>query len=162
MQELTPILRARRERRLAKQRERSARGRGALLSIGMVFSLVLAVLIIVTAVAYADITSDMPSVEILPRLLNPPNGLLLQPTRIYDRTGLQLLYTFSPTDTPRRYIPISEQTPQHIPANLISSVIVVENPQFWMHSGYAIQGYDNPDSHPTIAQKLVNDLLLYN
>ena len=162
MQELTPILRARRERRLAKQRKRSTRGRSVLLTIGTVFSLVFAVLIIITAVAYANITRDLPSVENLPHLLNPPDGSLLQPTRIYDRTGLQLLYTFAPTDMPRRYIPISEQTPQHIPANLISSVIVVEDPQFWMHSGYAIQGYDNPDSHPTIAQKLVNDLLLYN
>src|SRR6185295_10086834 len=103
MQELTPILRARRERRLAKQRDRSARGRGVLLTIGMVFSLVLAALIIITAVVYAYFTRDLPSVEILPRLLNPPDGLLLQPTRIYDRSGLQVLYTFSPTDTPRRY-----------------------------------------------------------
>ena len=157
-----PILRSRRERRLAKQRTSSDRARGALLSAGMIFSLVLATLIILGAFAYADITRELPSVEILPRLLNPPDGLLLEPTRIYDRTGLQLLYTFSPTNAPRRYIPINEQNPQHIPANLIDSVIAVADSQFWSHSGYAIQGYDNPDLHPTIAQKLVSDLILYN
>jgi len=156
------ILRSRRERRLSRQNKKSSRARGALLTVGMVLSLVLAALIIVTALAYADITRDLPSIEILPHLLNPPDGLLLQPTRIYDRTGYQLLYTFSPTDTPRRYIPINEQNPQHIPANLINSVIAVEDPQFWSHSGYSILGYENPDRHPTIAQKLVNDLLLYN
>ena len=110
-----PILRSRRERRLAKQRTSSNRMRGALLSVGMVFSLLLAAIIIFGAFAYADITRELPSVEILPRLLIPPDGLLLEPTRIYDRTGLQLLYTFSPTNTPRRYIPINEQNPQHIP-----------------------------------------------
>lgn len=123
-----PTLRARRERRLAKQRASSNRARGTLLSLGMVLSILLAALIILGAFAYADITRDLPSVETLPRLLNPPDGLLLQPTRIYDRSGLQLLFTFSPTDTPRRYIPISEQNPQHIPENLVNAVIAVTDP----------------------------------
>jgi len=161
MQELTPILRARRERRLAKQNERSARRRGVLLTFGMIFSLVLAALIIVSALGYADVTRDLPSVEILPRLLNPPDGMLLQPTRIYDRSGLQLLYTFAPVETPRRYIPINEQNPQHIPSELVNSVIVVQDPQFWSHSGYAVEGYSDPELHSTIAQQLVSDLLLY-
>jgi membrane peptidoglycan carboxypeptidase len=162
MQELTPILRARRERRLAKQNERSARTRGVLLTFGMVFSLLLAALIIASALAYADVTRDLPSVEILPRLLNPPDGMLLQPTRVYDRSGLQLLYTFAPAGTPRRYIPINEQNPQYIPSDLVNSVIVVKDPQFWSHSGYAVEGYSDPELHPTIAQQLASDLLLYN
>ncbi|HRJ75107.1 MAG TPA: transglycosylase domain-containing protein, partial [Anaerolineales bacterium] len=33
---------------------------------------------------------------------------------------------------------------------------------FNRHSGYSIEGFDNPDLHPTIAQKLVYDFLLYN
>ncbi len=161
MQELTPILRARRERRLAGQQKRSARTRGALLTSGMVFSLVLAALILFSALAYADITRDLPSIEALPRLLNPPDGSLLQPTRIYDRSGLQLLYTFAPVNAPRRYIPINEQNPQHVSANLVNAVIAVQDPGFWSHSGYAVDGYDDPELHPTIAQQLVNDLLLY-
>jgi membrane carboxypeptidase/penicillin-binding protein len=162
MQKYLPILRARRERRLDKQRKSSSRARGALLGFGMVFSLVLAALILLGAFAYADVTRDLPSVEILPRLLNPPNGLLLQPTRIYDRTSGQALFTFAPADTPRRYIPINEQNPQHIPANLIESVVAVADPRFWSHSGYSIQGFNDPESHPTIAQKLISELILYN
>jgi membrane carboxypeptidase/penicillin-binding protein len=162
MQELTPILRTRRERRLAKQNERSARTRGVLLTFGMIFSLLLAALIIVSALAYADVTRDLPSVEILPRLLNPPDGMLLQPTRVYDRSGLQLLYTFAPTEAPRRYIPINEQNPQYIPSDLVNSVVVVQDPQFWSHSGYSMDGYADPELHPTIAQQLASDLLLYN
>ena len=157
-----PILRARRERRLEGQNKRSAQGRGFIISVGIVISLLLAGVIVIGAFTYADITRELPSPEILPRLLNPPDGLLLQPTRIYDRTGLQLLITFAPNDSPRRYIPVSEQNPQHIPENLINAVIAVADPQFRVHSGYAIQGYDDPELHPTIAQKLVSGLLLYN
>lgn len=155
-------LRARRERRLAKQRTTSNRTRGALLSVGIVLSLLFAALIILGAFAYADITRDLPSVEILPRLLNPPDGFLLQPTNIYDRTGLQLLFTFAPTDTPRRYIPINEQNPQHIPKDLINSVIAVADPNFLSNPGYSIQEINNPNAHPTIAQKLVSELIIYN
>ncbi|MBI5351867.1 MAG: transglycosylase domain-containing protein [Chloroflexi bacterium] len=157
-----PVLRARRERRLTKQRTASNRVRSVLLSVGMVLSLLLALTIILGAFAYADITHDLPSVEILPRLLNPPAGLLLQPTRIYDRTGLQLLFTFSPTNTPRRYIPINEQNPQHIPQSLVNSIIAVQDPQFRFHSGYTVEGYNDPNSHPTIAQKLVSELVTYH
>ncbi|MBK8619673.1 MAG: transglycosylase domain-containing protein [Anaerolineales bacterium] len=163
MQKFLPILRSRRERRLAKQRNSSNRARGVLLGAGMIFSLVLAAVIIFGAFAYADVTRELPSVEILPRLLNPPNGLLLEPTRIYDRTGTQLLFTFSPEqNTTRRYIPVNKQNPQHIPSNLIEAVVAVADPQFWSHAGYAIQEYDNPEQHPTIAQKLVGQLILYN
>lgn len=157
-----PILRARRERRLNQQNKNSNRQRGFVLSIGIIISLLLGLVIILGAFAYADITQDLPSTEILPRLFNPPNGLMLQPTRMYDRTGLQLLATFSPNNSPRRYIPVNEQNPQHIPQTLINAVIAVSDPQFNRHSGYSIEGFDNPDLHPTIAQKLVYDFLLYN
>ncbi len=158
-----PILRARRDRRLAKQRTSSDRTRGVLLTVGMVFSIVLAASILLGAFAYADVTRELPSVEILPRLLNPPDGLLLQPTRIYDRTGEQVLFTFAPDEnSPRRYIPINDQNPQHIPTNLIDSIIAVQDPRFRSHSGYSLQGLNDPNSHPTIAQKLVSDLILYN
>ncbi len=159
-----PILRARRERRLEKQSKRSAQERGFVISMGIVISLLLAGVIVIGAFAYADITRELPSPEILPRLLNPPDGLLLRPTRIYDRTGLQLLTSFAPDDAlqARSYVPINEQNPQHIPENLINAVIVVADPQFRDHSGYAIQGFDDPELHLTIAQKLVSSLMLYN
>jgi len=161
MPETLPILRARRERRIRRQRTSAGRSRNAILSVGMVVSLIAAALIIVSAVAYANLTEDLPSVEILPRLLNPPDGLLLRPTRIYDRTGTHLLRTFAPTEAPRRYIPLSESNPQHLPRVLAEAVVAIADPQFWTHSGYALQGTDNPDLHPTLAQRLAYGLLLY-
>lgn len=159
---MLPILRARRERRLEKQKRNKNRSRGAVLSLGLLLSILLGTLIILGAFAYAEVTRSLPSTEILPRLLNPPDGLLLQPTRIYDRSGLQLLATFAPSESPRRYIPISEQNAQHIPPEMVNAVIAAADPQFERHSGYSLEGLNNFDLHPTLAQKLVSVLMLYS
>lgn len=156
-----PVLRVRRERRLEKQKRNENRSRGAILSVGLILSIGLGLLIILSAFAYADLTRNLPSTDILPRLLNPPDGLLLQPTRIYDRTGLQLLVTFAPSESPRRYIPISEQNAQHIPDELVNAIIAAADPQFESHSGYSLAGLNNFELHPTLAQKLVSSLMLY-
>jgi membrane peptidoglycan carboxypeptidase len=157
-----PILRARRERRLTRQRLSDSRKRSGLLSLGIVLSLLLVGCITITAFSYVNLTSDLPSVDILPQLLNPPDGLLLQPTRIYDRTRTSILFTFAPNEAPRRYIPLSDTNPQHLPKSLTDSVIAISDPYFWRHSGYTLLGITNPELHPTIAQRLVFDLLLFN
>ena len=159
-----PILRARRERRLARQRVSEARKRNAFLGVGMILSLLTAALIITTAFAYVNLTADLPSIETLPTLFNPPDGLLLQPTRIYDRTGKQILYTFAPPagESPRRYIPLSETNPQHLPKSLTDAIIATSDANFWKHAGYTLTGITNSELHPTIAQRLVSDLLLFD
>ena len=157
-----PILHARRERRLAKQRASEFRRRNSLLSVGIIISLLIAACIVTSAFSYVSLTHDLPSIELLPQLLNPPDGLLLQPTRIYDRTGKNLLFTFAPNDSPRRYIPLSETNPQYLPKSLVDAVIAISDPHFWNHPGYTLTGITNYDLHPTIAQKLVFDLLLFN
>lgn len=157
-----PILRARRERRLEKQKKGSNRARGALISAGTLASLLLAALILFSVTSYANVTSGLPSIEALPVLLSPPGGMLLQPTRMYDRSGMHLIHTFAPDDSPRRYIPIDEQNPQHIPKDMLDAVIAVHDPQFWNHPGYTLAGIANPETHPTLAQQLVNDLLLFD
>jgi membrane peptidoglycan carboxypeptidase len=157
-----PILRARRERRLSKQRASEARTRNAFLSVGMILSLFIAALIITSAFAYVNLTRDLPSIETLLNLLNPPNGLLLQPTRIYDRTGKQVLYTFAPDDSSRRYIPLSDTNPQYLPKSLADAVIATSDPNFWTHSGYTLPGLTNPEVHATLAEHLVYEYLLIN
>ena len=162
MPSTVPILRARRDRRLARQRAREARTRNVLLSAGMVLSFLIALLIVTTAFAYVNLTRDLPSTELLPALLNPPDGVLLQPTRIYDRTGKTVIYTFAPTDSPRRYIPLSETNPQHLPKSLSDAVIAQTDPDFWNHPGYTLNTITNYELHPTLAQRLVSDLLLFD
>src|SRR5688572_14465352 len=162
MRSTLPILRARRERRLVKQRVNQYRTRNMFLSVGMILSLLVAAVILTTAFAYVSLTRDLPSIEILPRLLTPPDGILLQPTRIYDRTGQILLFTFAANDSARRYIPLSDTNPQYLPNSLSDSVIAITDPDFWDHSGYTLTTITNYENHPTIAQKLVSDLLLLN
>jgi len=157
-----PILRERRKRRIAKQHKEEARTQDTLLSAGMILSLLIAALIIVTAFSYVSLTRDLPSVQILPILLNPPDGLLLQPTRITDRTGENIIYTFAPSNSPRRYIPLGDNNPQYLPKSLADAVIARGDPQFWRHAGYSLTGLRDPELHPTLAQHLVFDLLLFN
>jgi membrane peptidoglycan carboxypeptidase len=128
----------------------------------MILSLVLAALILVTALAYADLTRGLPSLELLPRLLNPPDGLLLQPTRIYDRTGQNLLFAFAPDDSPRGYVALDEANPQHIPPALAEAVVALEDPNFWSHPGFTVDGWQDPELHPTLAQRLAADFLLFD
>ena len=135
MSSTIPILRGRRERRLARQRANASRKRNIFLGAGMLLSLLLATLIITTAFTYVDLTRDLPSIETLPALLNPPNGLLLEPTRIYDRTGQQELYAFAPNDAPRRYIPLSDTNPQYLPKSLSNAIIATSDANFWKHAG---------------------------
>lgn len=162
MSQIKPILRSRRERRLSRLRKDEARLRGSLLTIGMLLSLLTAALILASALVYADLTTDLPSVEELPRLLNPPDGLLLQPTRVYDRSGQHVLATFGVDDAPRSYAPLDAENGEQIAPLLPEAVVAVADPDFWKHSGYAIGGWQDPNQHPTIAQRLVSDLLLYD
>ncbi len=162
MSSTIPILRARRERRLARQRANHARTRSLFLSAGMVLSFLIAALIIITAFAYVSLTRDLPSTAILPILLNPPDGLLLQPTRIYDRTGENVLFTFAPNDSQRRYLPLSATNPQHLPNSLRDAVIAKIDPYFEGHPGYTLTTIFNYDLHPTLAQRLAFDLLLFD
>ncbi len=162
MTDVIPILRRRRDRRESARRGVEARTRRLALGFGFVFSLLLAVLILGTAIFYAELTRDLPSVQSLPGLLNPPDGLLLQPTRIYDRMGTHVLKTFAPTESPRRYIPLDPSNPQHLTDSLVQATLAMADPTFWEHSGYILTGLNNPDLHPTIAQQLVSYLLLWD
>lgn len=162
MSSTIPILRARRERRLARQRLREARKGTTFLAVGTMLSLVAATVIVVSAFAYVNLTRDLPSTAVLPILLNPPDGLLLQPTRIYDRTGKDLLFTFATNNAQRRYLPLSATNPQHLPRSLRDAVIAKTDPYFEEHPGYTLTTITNYDLHPTLAQRLVFDLLLFD
>ena len=162
MPQTQSIVQRRRARRADERRARATRFQMGGIGLGIIISFLLALLILFTALAYASLTSNLPNVALLPVLLNPPDGLLLQPTRIYDRTGQHLLSTFAPDDSPRRYLPLNPQNPQHLPDVLAQATVAIAQPDFWTSPGYSLDGWQNPDIHPTIAQKLVSDLLLYN
>ena len=161
MSRTASILRKRHARAMDQRRARERRSQIGGIGFGIAVSLVLAVLILFTALTYADLTRDLPNVELLPALLYPPDGTLLQPTRVYDRTGQKLLFTFAPTELPRRYVSLNAQIPQHLPDFLAKATVAVSDPSFYSNGGYSLSGWQDPENHPTIAEKLVSDLLLY-
>jgi membrane peptidoglycan carboxypeptidase len=158
----TTILRQRRNRRDLARRSAEGRTRRVGFGCGFAVSALAAVLALTLALVYADLVRGLPSIATLPLLLDPQNGLLLQPTRLYDRTGQHLLATLAPDDAPRAYVPLDPQAPQHLPQSLTDATIALADLNFWDHPGYVLDGWRDPESHPTLAQKLVADLLLWD
>ncbi|MEZ0396478.1 MAG: transglycosylase domain-containing protein [Anaerolineales bacterium] len=151
------IVRQRRKRREHRRRSVDGRARQTFFGLGFVATTLLVVLLLTTGLAYADLTRDLPSLETLPILLDPQTGLLRQPTRLYDRSGTHLLRVLAPADAPRTFLPYNR-----FPQACLEATIAVAEPAFWRSPGYRLAGWRDPTTHPTIAQQLVSDLLLWN
>jgi membrane peptidoglycan carboxypeptidase len=149
------IVRQRRHR-LDKTRQ-GTRQRTQRMAFGFGFAVSAAAVVLVLAAAliYASLTRGLPPVEELEGQLNPSTGLLLQPTRLYDRTGQHLLATLAITDAARVYIPYDQ-----FPRSLVSATLALVQPNFWDSPGYVTGGWQNADLHPTMAQRLASDFLL--
>ncbi len=160
-----------------RTRRRRAAGRSPNTFFGLglagLVSLIIAFGSLFIAVEYANLTEDLPSIETLPGMVEPPGGLFLQPTRFYDRSGQHLIFTLQDTELSRRvYLRFPDQTTgqgteiEHpvdqdllLPTSMISATIAGMDPDFWSHPGFSLSGLQTGD-HPTIAQRLVVGLLL--
>jgi membrane peptidoglycan carboxypeptidase len=156
---LTQRLRAR-QRRLIRQRRNPAGRIGLIVSI--LLSLATALVVIPSALVYIGLLRGLPSLQALPQLLEPPNGWLLQPTRLYDQTGQHILLSLeNPAAAGQKYLSVDKSNPEHFSPLLIQATIAVADPTFWENPGYSLKGWQQ-GTHPTIAQRLVSDLLLWN
>jgi membrane peptidoglycan carboxypeptidase len=151
------IIRQRRHRRDLARRSAQQRSRRAVFALGFAISLVVVLLILASALAYASLTSGLPPLEQLVVLLDPQDGQLLQPTRLYDRSGEHLISTLSPTLSARTYLPFDR-----FPQALVDATLALTEPGFWTSPGYTTRGWQDPLAHPTLAQQLVHDLLLWD
>lgn len=141
----------------ARQQRRARAGNATqsrLLRVAWAFAaaaaVTLALSLIILATAYTSLTRDLPSLETLPTLLDPPDGLLLQPTRLYDRSGQTVLHTLQNSAVPsRQYLPL-EQLPQTLKDATLASFSSVTPAAFPIFS-----------SAP-LSQNLVSNLLLWN
>ena len=158
MPDIPQILRAR-QRRRKKYANTSLRLSG--LGFSTSLSLLAAILFIGGTLLYSSLTSQLPALEIVPNLLEPPNGLLLQPTRFYDRAGGHILLELeNPAVTAREYLPISNSS-SSIPEQLIQATVAYSDPNFWTHPGFTTIR-NNPETGKTLAQQLVAELLLWD
>jgi membrane peptidoglycan carboxypeptidase len=157
MSSIITIVRQRRHRRDQTRSSAQQRSQRTVLGFGFAVSAVLLVVILATALVYADLTRGLPPVEELAALLNPRDGLLLQPTRLYDRTGQHLLATLAPNEGPRVYVLYSQ-----FPKSLVDATVASAQPNFWSSPGYVTGDWRDPEAHPTLAQGLVYNLLLWD
>jgi len=155
---LTNRRRSRRENtqdHLRNQLQKLAAGCAASLSI------LVAIFILAGGLLYASIANDLPSIEKLPILLNAENGLLLQPSQVYDKSGEYLLFSLQQPGIPRRYLQIQPGLTEFLSPQLTQTTIALMEPDFWKSPGFHWRKILDPQPQ-TIAEKLVNDLLLEN
>jgi membrane carboxypeptidase/penicillin-binding protein len=133
-------------------------GRGGF-GCGSIAVILMAASLFLLGTAYMSLTSDLPSVAQLPYLLDPERGFLMQPTRLYDRTGEKLLLVLENPGIPRRYLPIDPGYPQHISPYLVQVTLALYDPFFWSHPGFLWEDIYKPQPQ-TIPERLVDDLLL--
>ena len=157
MSSILTILRQRRHRRDQVRSSAQQRSQRTILGFGFIFSVAVFALVLAAALVYASLTRGLPSLEKMTVLLDPQDGQLLQPTRLYDRTGQHLIAALSPTGSPRTYIAYDR-----FPQALVDATLALTQPDFWTSPGYLLKGWQDPRSHPTLAQRLVFDFLLWD
>ncbi len=111
--------------------------------------------------SYARVARDLPSIEILPVLLDRDNGELLQPTKILDRDGEVTLFTYQDEGVERKFLSINPDEEDYISPQLIRSVTATFDPTFWTNQGYNLRQWKMPEP-TTIAERLVSDLILWD
>jgi membrane peptidoglycan carboxypeptidase len=153
----------RRRQSLVNQRRRSPSQKGA--RLGVTFSAAVSILaglvILIVGLGYGSLIGDLPSLEQIPALLNAEDGLFLQPTAIYDRSGAKLLLKLENPGIPRRYLPLNPDAEEFLAPTVIQVTVARMEPDFWTSPGFARRNLTSPQPL-TIAEHLVDSLLLWN
>ncbi len=108
---------------------------------------------------YSRISSNLPSPDQLPLLLDRSSGELLIPTRIYDRTGKILLSELGSPAAQRKFLSVDPAVEPHFSSQLLTVVTQIQQPDYWQSSGVDFARLTDPSPH-TIAEQLVHNLLL--
>jgi membrane peptidoglycan carboxypeptidase len=107
---------------------------------------------------YSQLTSDLPSIENIPKQLNAQSATFTQPTRLIDRSGTQLVKELSVPGIQRKFMRI-EGIGDKVSQDFVDAFIAILEPNYRRSSGVNFSDF-NPDDHPTIAQKLAYHMLL--
>ncbi len=121
-----------------------------------------ALFIITTAIFYARLSTNLPSLEILPLQLESPDGELPPPTMIFDQSGQHLIAVLENSNASgRRYLSLRDDKLHKIPDSLLWATVASTDPGFWTNRGFTWEGiFDGNQS--TITQKLITDNLIWD
>jgi membrane peptidoglycan carboxypeptidase len=128
---------------------------------GVLFFMILVAGLLGASLVYASLTDNLPSLEMLPEMLDPVRGVLMQPTRVYDRSGQELLFSLENAGIERRYLSSDAQKPDHFSPELVRVAVGALDPGFWQGAGFRLRSLANPKPD-TIAERLVDATLLWN
>ena len=157
--QIAMLVNRRRRRGAALQRSLVRSGVRFFLAVGSSISLLIVAGLLGLGALFAELTKDLPSLEVLPVLLDRENGQLLQPTRLYDRSGQTLLVTLENPGETRRFLSIDPQQTEFISPQLVQIILNLHDPSFWQHPGFAYWDLANPQPL-TLAERLVDSVLL--
>ncbi len=153
------LMNRRKSRALSHRSLLRRRGGWAGLGCGALFAVLLVAAALVGALAYAALTAGLPNPDRIPALLDPDTGPLLQPTRLYDRTGQRLLYSLENPGIPRRFLYLDPARPDHFSTKLAQVMVAADDPTFWKHPGVTFSSL-LAGRPVTMAEKLADRLLL--
>ena len=155
--------RIRRRQSLVNQRKHRPSQKGARLGLALsaAISFTAGLGIIILGLGYGSLIGDLPSLAQIPVLLNADNGLLLQPTALYDRSGSQLLLKLENPGIPRRYLTLNPDAEEFLAPTIVQVTVARMEPDFWTSPGFARRNITSSQPQ-TIAENLVDSLLLWN
>jgi membrane peptidoglycan carboxypeptidase len=142
--------------------------RKAGLGCGILISLFLALMGITIFFVYINLSNDLPHINAVPALFEPPGGKLLNPTQLYDRTGDHIIAILqNPAADGWEYIriaPINEDLTnksgeQFLPNSLISATLAISDPDYRHFPGLLRTGFTF-DVYQTLSQELVSNFIL--
>jgi membrane carboxypeptidase/penicillin-binding protein len=127
----------------------------------LVITLLFSITVFLITWQYSIITNDLPAIGDLETLLDTEKGVFAHPTRLMDRSGLEVLAELSIPGMTRQYRSITLTDDEHVSEDLINAVVASTEPDYWTSPGFSLRTF-NPNEHQTIAQRLVFNLLLSN
>ncbi len=161
-------------RRRRARREQTQSGFARLWRALAIISLSTATAVIVTFIgggialsqAYSNYVADLPAADTLQAAFSSSNNEFFQTTKLYDRTGTQLLYeVIDPRAGDRQWLGIDK-----IPKYFIQATIAIEDKTFYDNPGYDLEGIarafvsnlrgGSVQGGSTITQQLVKNVII--
>lgn len=119
----------------------------------------IALLVVGFGTAAHQLIDNLPDVSSLPVLLDSETGSLLQPTRLYDRSGQHLLTSLETPGVERRLLPLDVNQPDSLSPALAQTAVMLFQPDYWEAPAFDPRQLTN-ERLPTIAERLVHNVLL--
>lgn len=159
MSRIPLIIRSREKRREQGQKKLLGRtGFGLALTISLFFVALIGAVVFL----YVRVSSDLPATGELTSLLDPDDGLLLEPTRLYARDGEAVLWVFENRHLKEREYAVLDLSQDalrsDIPPQVVKATLGVRDPAYFSDRGVNLFRWREEDS---ISRVVVSELLLW-